>query len=289
MDSRDRGLIAHNHATRPKKLYRANRSDKLSLVKDLDAFRAVAPAEMRLALELALWTGQRQSDLLRLCWSNYDGERITLRQGKRHRKVDMRVPRALKSILDTTDRRAMTILTSAAGKPWRVEPKPTHFQHHWRAATLAAGLDATTFSRSSRNNLHPSRGGRSDPSGDRRCAWLDCDYGQPNAGYIPSHDRSLERRCGGKTGENGTHNCGTKCGMSRRIRAKCWLGRQDSNLRMPVPKTGALPLGDAPAGSPHVRERALIDKAPAKGSAVEVAFDRSCQRQSRLLRRSPLW
>src|SRR6476661_7183093 len=26
-----------------------------------------------------------------------------------------------------------------------------------------------------------------------------------------------------------------------------WLGRQDSNLRMPVPKTGALPLGDAPA------------------------------------------
>jgi hypothetical protein len=29
--------------------------------------------------------------------------------------------------------------------------------------------------------------------------------------------------------------------------AKDWLGRQDSNLRMPVPKTGALPLGDAPA------------------------------------------
>jgi aromatic ring-cleaving dioxygenase len=28
-----------------------------------------------------------------------------------------------------------------------------------------------------------------------------------------------------------------------------WLGRQDSNLRMPVPKTGALPLGDAPAGA----------------------------------------
>src|SRR5437879_2795718 len=34
-----------------------------------------------------------------------------------------------------------------------------------------------------------------------------------------------------------------------------WLGRQDSNLRMPVPKTGALPLGDAPAGVPAVREK----------------------------------
>lgn len=25
-----------------------------------------------------------------------------------------------------------------------------------------------------------------------------------------------------------------------------WLGRKDSNLRMPGPKPGALPLGDAP-------------------------------------------
>ena len=25
-----------------------------------------------------------------------------------------------------------------------------------------------------------------------------------------------------------------------------WLGRMDSNHRMPIPKTGALPLGDAP-------------------------------------------
>ena len=32
-----------------------------------------------------------------------------------------------------------------------------------------------------------------------------------------------------------------------RTRADSWLGRQDSNLRMPIPKTGALPLGDAPA------------------------------------------
>ncbi len=29
--------------------------------------------------------------------------------------------------------------------------------------------------------------------------------------------------------------------------SKRWLGRQDSNLRMPIPKTGALPLGDAPS------------------------------------------
>lgn len=103
---RDRGLIGLNHATRPNKLYRADRSDKLWLPRHLEVFRAVASPQMRLALELALWTGQRQSDLLRLGWSSYDGQRLTLRQGKR---------------------------------------KPTHFQHLWRQATLAAGLDGLHF------------------------------------------------------------------------------------------------------------------------------------------------
>jgi integrase len=142
---RDRGLVAINHATRPKKLYRADRSDKLWLPPQLESFRAVASSEMRLALEIALWTGQRQSDLLRLAWSNYDGTRITLRQGKRHRKVDMPVSANLKAILDSTKRVAVTILTAPNGKPWRVEPKATYFQHHWRAATLAAGLDGLHF------------------------------------------------------------------------------------------------------------------------------------------------
>jgi hypothetical protein len=31
-----------------------------------------------------------------------------------------------------------------------------------------------------------------------------------------------------------------------RARKRRWLGREDSNLRMAVPKTAALPLGDAP-------------------------------------------
>lgn len=138
---RDRGIIGLNHVTRPKKLYKADRSDKLWLPQHLDAFRAVASHEMRLALELALSTGQRQSDLLRLGWASYDRKRISFRQGKRRRKVDMPVTRTLKALLDGTDRKALTILTAPNGKPWRTDPKPTYFQHHWRAVTLAAGLD----------------------------------------------------------------------------------------------------------------------------------------------------
>lgn len=37
--------------------------------------------------------------------------------------------------------------------------------------------------------------------------------------------------------------------MSKTDDQTVWLGRKDSNLRMPVPKTGALPLGYAPLRS----------------------------------------
>ena len=49
---------------------------------DEAAFLARAPAHLHLPLLLALWTGQRQGDLLRLPWSAYDGNQIRLRQSK---------------------------------------------------------------------------------------------------------------------------------------------------------------------------------------------------------------
>lgn len=143
--ARDRGMISHNHATRPKKVYKADRSDKLWLPEHIEAFRAVASDEMRLALDLALWTGQRQTDLLKLGWSSYKDGRLTFRQGKRKRKVDMPAPVSLRTVLDATQKRAATILTTPKGKPWSVDPRPTYFMHEWRTTTLAAGLDGLHF------------------------------------------------------------------------------------------------------------------------------------------------
>lgn len=143
--ARDRGMISHNHATRPKKVYQADRSEKIWLPEHLAAFRAAATEEMRLALELALWTGQRQTDLLKLTWTAYKDGRLTFRQGKRKRKVDMPAPAPLRAVLDGLPKRAATILTTADGKPWRTDPRPIHFMHKWREATLAAGLDGLHF------------------------------------------------------------------------------------------------------------------------------------------------
>ena len=143
--ARDRGDISRNNATRPKKVYKADRSGKLWLPEHLAAFRAVAPPHIVMALELALWTGQRQADVLLMPWTAYKEGRLKFRQGKRKRLVDMPVYSELRTILDAAPRRADTILTTEKGVRWTVEPRATFFMHQWRMATLAAGVDGLHF------------------------------------------------------------------------------------------------------------------------------------------------
>ncbi len=78
----DRGLVAANPCARGGRLYRGSRAEKIWTAADEAAFLERAPAHLHLPLMLALWTGQRQGDLLRLPWSAYDGKHIRLRQSK---------------------------------------------------------------------------------------------------------------------------------------------------------------------------------------------------------------
>lgn len=142
---RDRGMISANHATRPKKVYKADRSEKLWLSPHIEAFRAIATPEMRLLFEVALWTGQRQGDIFKLGKASYDSEtgRLSFRQGKRKRKVDMKVSAALRPMLDTAkkDGKALTLLTSPRGFPWT----KSNFNNYWRPLVIKAGLDGLHF------------------------------------------------------------------------------------------------------------------------------------------------
>ena len=56
-----------------KKLYDTTRAEKIWSDEQIDAFRVCASREINLAMMLALWTGQRQGDLLKLAWASYDG------------------------------------------------------------------------------------------------------------------------------------------------------------------------------------------------------------------------
>ncbi len=80
--AQENGRIQANHVRGFKRLYHADRSEIVWLPEHIAAFMQVAPIELQRALIIALHTGQRQADILRLPWSAYDGTAITLRQGK---------------------------------------------------------------------------------------------------------------------------------------------------------------------------------------------------------------
>ena len=137
----DRGLVAGNPCARGGRLYRGSRAEKIWTAADEAAFLERAPSHLHLALLLALWTGQRQGDLLRLPRSAYDGNWIRLRQAKGGRPVEIPVGAPLKAKLDATAKRSPIILTTSDGKPWT----PDGFRASWGKACKRAGVVGVTF------------------------------------------------------------------------------------------------------------------------------------------------
>jgi integrase len=139
--SLNRGLIAANPCERGGRLYRGSRVDRIWTGEDEAAFFEQAPEHLKLPLLLALWTGQRQGDLLRLPWSAYDGIHIRLRQGKTGARVVIKVGAPLKVALDAAAKRSTIILTNSDGKPWTSDG----FRASWGKACKAAGIIGVTF------------------------------------------------------------------------------------------------------------------------------------------------
>ena len=132
----DRGRIPANPCQRGGKLYEADRSEKIWTEDDIARLLAVASPSIAMAALLALWTGQRQGDLLRLPWSAYDGKYVRLRQSKTGRRVTIPVSKRLKGILDGANRISTQILTNAYGRPWTSDG----FRASWGKTCIKAGL-----------------------------------------------------------------------------------------------------------------------------------------------------
>ena len=137
----DRGKIDINHAIKPGRLYDSDRSDLIWLPEHIAAFCKVASDELKLALILAISTGQRQGDLLKMTWGQYDGQWINHRQSKGKKRVSVPIHRDLKKILDQVPKRSTLILTTPTGVPW----KSDWFRNRWRDASKAAGIKDLHF------------------------------------------------------------------------------------------------------------------------------------------------
>jgi integrase len=150
--ARGRGMTTYRLPEQVERLYESDRSENIWADNDIADFERVASEELKLAMMLALETGQRQGDLLLLPWSSYttdaEGRQwIMLRQSKskRHnrpgRLVKIPVTKRLRAVLETTRRVSPVMLTNSKGRPWTGHG----FSSSWRKACAKAGISGLTF------------------------------------------------------------------------------------------------------------------------------------------------
>jgi integrase len=136
----DRGKIAVNPCARGGRLSDSDRTEKVWTDEHIERLFAQASREVALVCFAALWTGQRQGDLLALTRANVKDGVLRLKQGKTGRKIAMPVPAALSRALEHAQKGAALFLNSR-GKAWTEDG----FRASFGKACEAAGIDDLTF------------------------------------------------------------------------------------------------------------------------------------------------
>jgi integrase len=100
------------------------------------AFEDHAVPEMRLALAPLLYTGQRRSDVVKMKWSQFDGDVIEVRQQKTGEPLTIPCHRNLKAALARVKRRTEFILIGERGKPLAPESLSMAFRQTLKRAGI---------------------------------------------------------------------------------------------------------------------------------------------------------
>lgn len=86
---------------------------------EIDLFLRLAPLHVKTAILLALYTGQRLTDIAMMPWSNFQNQTIRVRQSKTGALLDIACHPVLRTHLESLPRQAIQIVTNEKGKPMR--------------------------------------------------------------------------------------------------------------------------------------------------------------------------
>ena len=105
---------------------------------DIAAFEAKHPigGQARLALALALFTGQRRGDVMRMGRQHVRDGLIHVRQSKTGKTLAIPLHPELRAVLEATPAEHLTFLTTHGGRPWH----PDAFSHWFKRRCREAGL-----------------------------------------------------------------------------------------------------------------------------------------------------
>lgn len=139
----DRGLLMHHHLRGGGLVYEADRAEIIWPDAARDAYAKLAPAPELDALDAALETGIRPSDLVKLDRSKImptpGGRRILVKTAKRKRMASIPVTPRMAQIIDRAPAEG-PILRNASGRPWTSSYLTQRVKKYARKAKLAEEL-----------------------------------------------------------------------------------------------------------------------------------------------------
>ena len=141
-----RGEIPVNPLEGFERLHHKTRADMIWTEGPIERFMAAAPVELQRAMILAMHTGQRYGDLIRLRWSDYDGASIRLIQRKTAQPIHLPCTSQLRQVLDSIPRQCPYILARADGRPWFTARNDKELSKQWTAHMKRCGLYSTDHS-----------------------------------------------------------------------------------------------------------------------------------------------
>jgi integrase len=134
----DQGRLAGNPCEGIKRIYTGDRSEIIWTDADIAQLKRTCSAEIAYAVDLAIHTGLRCGDLLRLSWSHVGEDAIMISTGKSGHQHEAIIPLydELRNVLARIPKRSTVILTNHHHRPW----KASSFANGFIEAKAAADM-----------------------------------------------------------------------------------------------------------------------------------------------------
>lgn len=140
--AKDKEIILRNPLERVEKLHEGSRRDAVWTNEQINKVLTGASLHIRAVARMALWTMQRQSDLLTMPTLAFDGEKVSIRQQKTGARVRIfAAPDILPILQDAKETGRQRVLVNSFGQNWT----SSGFKASWRKEMIRLGIKGVTF------------------------------------------------------------------------------------------------------------------------------------------------
>lgn len=140
--AKDQEIILRNPLERVERLHEGNRRDIIWSDDQIGKLLSEAAPHLRDVALVALWTMQRQADVLTMPTLAFDGSRVMIRQGKTGARVRVAAaPDILLALRKAKEAGRQRVLVNSFGQNWT----SSGFRASWRKEMARLGIKGVTF------------------------------------------------------------------------------------------------------------------------------------------------